>query len=164
MKFRVTFVSVLLGTVFLALFLHCRPNSPINRENFQRIKRGMTAKEVKDILGPPGDYSSGPLAVDVSPDEIWEEWRDKPEDYAEGLLEGRRKFFLGENWRNGATEWASNSGIIQIAYDWNGKVEQKEFIDVRPRYENPLQRIRRCLLGDKRQVTIPIRVSGGIGP
>jgi hypothetical protein len=165
MNLRALFIfGTSLVFLFPAMLLHCRPGSPINRENFQKIKRGMTEKEVKDILGPPGDYSSGPLTLDVSPDKIWEEWKEKPEDFAEGTLKGRRDFFLGWYWREGATEWASNTGIIQIAYDWNGRVEFKEFIDVRPRYENPLDRIRRWLLPEKREVTIPVRVHGGIGP
>jgi hypothetical protein len=37
------------------------PRAPrVTRENFDRIKEGMTRAEVEAILGPPGDYSSGP--------------------------------------------------------------------------------------------------------
>ncbi len=33
----------------------------ITRENYDRIKIGMTIAEAEAILGPPGDFSSGPL-------------------------------------------------------------------------------------------------------
>jgi hypothetical protein len=33
--------------------------SHITRENYHRIKIGMTLNEVRSILGPPGDYSTG---------------------------------------------------------------------------------------------------------
>jgi hypothetical protein len=37
------------------------PTNPhITQVNFERIKKGMTRREVEAILGPPGDYRSGP--------------------------------------------------------------------------------------------------------
>jgi hypothetical protein len=33
----------------------------ITRENFDRIKEGMSRAEVEAILGPPGDYRTGPV-------------------------------------------------------------------------------------------------------
>jgi hypothetical protein len=42
-----------------AVFLLTRP-SRITRENFDRIHTGMRREEVRAILGPPGDYSTGP--------------------------------------------------------------------------------------------------------
>ena len=117
------------------------------------------------ILGPAGDHSSGPLAVDVSPDRIWKEWKDKPEDFAEGTLMHEREIFKGLYWREGATEWACDTGIIQVAFDWDGRVQIKKFIQVRPRFEDPLDRIRRWFLkGERRDASIPMRVYGGIGP
>jgi hypothetical protein len=41
----------------------------ITSENCDRIKPGMTLAEVKAILGPPGDYTTGP--VDYSPTVCW---------------------------------------------------------------------------------------------
>jgi hypothetical protein len=35
----------------------------ITRENFERIREGMTRAEVEAILGPPGDYASGPTML-----------------------------------------------------------------------------------------------------
>jgi hypothetical protein len=155
--------------LFPAMLLHCRPGSPINRENFEKIKLGMTKKEVEEIFGPAGDHSSGPLAAFVSPDEIWEEWKDRPEDFAQGILDSRRKsLLLGWYWREGVSEWASDAGIIQLVWDWNGKIEYKGFFDARPRLVSPLDRIRRWFLREERQVVSipprPVRISGGIGP
>jgi hypothetical protein len=35
----------------------------ITRENFDRIEYGMSPAEVEAILGPPGDYRSGPVLI-----------------------------------------------------------------------------------------------------
>jgi hypothetical protein len=42
-----------------AFVLWPRPDR-VTRENFDRVKGGMTRAEVKAILGPPGDYATGP--------------------------------------------------------------------------------------------------------
>jgi hypothetical protein len=39
----------------------------ITFENFARIEEGMSQEEVEAILGPPGDYRTGPVRSDVSP-------------------------------------------------------------------------------------------------
>jgi hypothetical protein len=37
------------------------PEDRVTEANFHRIEKGMTRPEVEAILGPPGDYSTGPL-------------------------------------------------------------------------------------------------------
>jgi hypothetical protein len=51
-----------LGVVIVAgaVVLWPHPPSRITRENFDRIKVGMSRPEVEAILGPPGDYRMGP--------------------------------------------------------------------------------------------------------
>src|SRR5207244_1769666 len=44
------------------------PPSRINRENLDRIKKGMTEREVEKILGPYGRYSTGILVADLPPE------------------------------------------------------------------------------------------------
>jgi hypothetical protein len=44
----------------LPLVLWLEPD-PITRANFNRIKDGMRRAEVEAILGPPGDYTTGPV-------------------------------------------------------------------------------------------------------
>ena len=39
----------------------------ITFENFARIEEGMSQEEVEAIIGPPGDYRTGPARSDVSP-------------------------------------------------------------------------------------------------
>jgi hypothetical protein len=39
----------------------------ITRENFDRIQNGMSQAEVEAVLGPPGDYRSGPTYPDIAP-------------------------------------------------------------------------------------------------
>jgi hypothetical protein len=41
----------------------------ITLENFRRIEKGMSRAEVCGILGPPGDYTTGPLEF-VGPGEL----------------------------------------------------------------------------------------------
>jgi hypothetical protein len=36
------------------------PQNRITQENFDRVREGMSRAEVEAILGPPGDYSTGP--------------------------------------------------------------------------------------------------------
>jgi hypothetical protein len=52
-------VSVLLA-LWLTLFLS---KGRISRRNFEKIRVGMTTKEVEDILGPQGDYSTRPIEL-----------------------------------------------------------------------------------------------------
>jgi hypothetical protein len=38
------------------------PEDRITESNVDRVRRGMSQAEVKVILGPPGDYTSGPVS------------------------------------------------------------------------------------------------------
>jgi hypothetical protein len=48
----------LAGAGFTALVL-LQPHSPINLENFEKIRVGMREREVTDILGVPADHETG---------------------------------------------------------------------------------------------------------
>jgi hypothetical protein len=56
--------AVLLGGVF-ALW---PATSRVNRTNYDRIKPGMTLAEVEAVLGPPGDYTTGPVGMTAGPE------------------------------------------------------------------------------------------------
>jgi hypothetical protein len=63
----------LVAVVALAASVTSSPPQPASRitpENCDRIKPGMTLAQVKAILGPPGDYTTGP--VDFSPTVCWQ--------------------------------------------------------------------------------------------
>jgi hypothetical protein len=64
----------------------------VTSENFDRIHRGMTRSEVEAILGPPGDYASGPA---VGEEELW--WR--------------LRFQLADH------SWVGNSAWIMVTYE-----------------------------------------------
>jgi hypothetical protein len=63
----------LLGAMGLAVLvavgvfvLWPRPDR-ITRENCDRIRKGMSRAEVYAILGPPGDYGTGPVKYETAP-------------------------------------------------------------------------------------------------
>jgi hypothetical protein len=55
-------LAVLVGVG--AFVLWPRPDQPdrITRANYERLRQGMSRAEVEAILGPPGDFRSGPTA------------------------------------------------------------------------------------------------------
>jgi hypothetical protein len=59
-------LGVLVVSVLVLLAVAVKPillpagNPRLTQENFERIKEGMQMKEVEAILGPPGDYRTGP--------------------------------------------------------------------------------------------------------
>jgi hypothetical protein len=79
-----------------AFVLWSRPNR-ITRENCARIRAGMTPAEVEAILGPPGDYTTGPT------DPVSMTARDWPSEAV-------------------AKIWTGNEGWIMLAIDPNGNV------------------------------------------
>jgi hypothetical protein len=63
---RLATIAVLLATIavltFLTIGIVLWPRSPrISREQCQSIGAGMSPNEVFAILGPPGDYTTGPV-------------------------------------------------------------------------------------------------------
>src|SRR5689334_9145814 len=78
---------------------------PINRENFEKIKEGMTEEDIVANLGlPPGNYSNGPRCLHlVSPSGI------------------RCKYPLNCSLRSGLppaydASWISNNGYIRVQF------------------------------------------------
>jgi hypothetical protein len=39
------------------------PTNLVTEENCKRIHQGMTRTQVEEILGPPGDYTTGPVKL-----------------------------------------------------------------------------------------------------
>jgi hypothetical protein len=106
-----------------------RPPSRITRENFERIKEGMSRAEVEAILGPPGDYRTGRGEMDYGTEnEAW--MPDTGPDLA-----GPDFAPLETNWRRAPgqspedptlrADWMGDSFGIAIAIGQSGSVEEK---------------------------------------
>jgi hypothetical protein len=67
----------------------------VTKESYDRIHAGMTRTEVEAILGPPGDYSSGPTSGGI--------------DYG-GILEARMR-------GSDAGSWNGDTGEILLTFD-----------------------------------------------
>jgi hypothetical protein len=78
----------------------------ITRENFDRIRVGMPRADVEALLGPPGNYLTGPVA-------------DSPQVWGDPA----RVSLPGVSWR-------SDDGIISIKFNYSGKVVEKLFVPV----------------------------------
>jgi hypothetical protein len=68
-------VAGLAVLVAVGVFMPWPQQHRITRENFERIHKGMTHADVEAILGPAGDYSSGPTRPD--PDSKSSRWAMK---------------------------------------------------------------------------------------
>jgi hypothetical protein len=102
-------------TGLLLLFLpRAAATSPITKENFHRIRTGMSQVEVEDILGPSGDYTT----VAIEPVYV--------------LYRGPK----GHCRR----DWLADQGRITINFVDN-KVIEKNFLVPRPAHQNAFERI-----------------------
>jgi hypothetical protein len=85
----------------------------ITQKNFALILVGMSRADVEVILGPPGDYTTGPLTVGgsftISP------WH----------VNATR---LYPNDENGTPyDWLTDTGWYTVTFDDSGKVEGRDF-------------------------------------
>jgi hypothetical protein len=99
-------LAVLVAVGLFALWP--QPNR-ITRENCARINKGMTQAEVVAILGPPGDYTSGPMLLE---DEEW------PED---DCYRGFAAFSEGP-------AWCGDTGCVEVRVDNSGEVLACRFV------------------------------------
>jgi hypothetical protein len=86
-----------------AAFVFWPRASRVTRENFQRLHGRMTRTEVEAILGPPGDYRTGPTGAISAP-----RW-----DYLHVFEEAESP--LAEA-AGAVDEWQSDSVVIRVAY------------------------------------------------
>jgi hypothetical protein len=81
--------------------------SLVTRENFDRIKGAMSRADVEAMLGPPGDYRTGPEDVAAS-DGLWEE-----------------KIDLGDDPIAAEREWRGDTCTIRVRFNASGTVVGK---------------------------------------
>jgi hypothetical protein len=120
----------LAGLVLLAgvtaLVLWPPPSSRVTRENSDRIKQGMTQAEVEAILGPPGDYTTGPMLVDLG-----------------GGYEPVNDAYPGldRNLGSGMSVWRSDAGCVVVAYSVSGEVLFSQSVEGKRRAQGPLDNL-----------------------
>ncbi len=106
-------VALLAASGFL--LLRPDPSSQIMEANVQRIHCGMSQPEVEAILGPPGDYTTGPVRptddgswIDVS--EMY--YRPIPQDGPAKSVSRR---------------WACDTGYAEVYFDRDCRVIDADF-------------------------------------
>ena len=119
-----------LGTGTFVSVLAMMPRPRFSREDFNRIKEGMTLDEVEAVLGlPPGDYASGPL-IDCDHQKLLESWgHERALDCAKYSATWTKGWLLDDNHyqRHGDTKikgWVCDTGMFWIRLDDLGKVER----------------------------------------
>jgi hypothetical protein len=112
-------VAVAVGVVVL---WPTQPNR-ITQENCDRIKKGMSRAEVETILGPPGDYRTGPGQGVLAWDPI---------------LDGTTRLNECTNRSN----WAGDTGWVSVEFDnGDGTVRASEFIESKRIAQGPLENL-----------------------
>jgi hypothetical protein len=97
-------LAVLAVVAAVAVALRPEP-SRITRENVARVRPGMTRAEVVAILGPPDDYSSGPVRiVPGSP-----------------IVDPQKWDGLTWEW------WLTDTGLAKAAFDRQGRVVRVDY-------------------------------------
>jgi hypothetical protein len=79
----------------------------------------MSRAEVEAILGPPGDYTTGPFDID--------------DTTVRRIMEGPRA---------GAHSWFTDNCVLSIRFDDSNRVEWRGFLRVRKRPQASLENLR----------------------
>jgi hypothetical protein len=88
-------------------------------ENLRRIREGMTGAEVAAILGPPGDFSTGP--VRFRPLTLQDEDSD---------------LRLDREWT-----WLTDEGVTFVEFDADGRAQTWSFLAGWREKQNPLENL-----------------------
>jgi hypothetical protein len=123
-------LAVLAVVVAAGVVLWPRPPSRITRENFDRIREGMTRAEVEAILGPPGDYRThfGQTADGNGGEHGW---LPDPDEYKPAIATWRD---AGENpfgKFNGEATWVGDTVLVLVVIDDTGRVLETDTLERR---------------------------------
>jgi hypothetical protein len=106
------------GFVWLTL-----PPPGVTRENYERIREGMSQADVEAVLGvPPGAYGRGGIAEIASSNSI---------------------LVFDPSWRTEC--WAGDTISIQVSFDTDGRVAWKSYSVILREQETFWERLRRLL-------------------
>jgi hypothetical protein len=120
-KLLVTLVGLAVIVAAGVVVLWPRP-SRITRENFGRLKPGMTRADVEAILGPAGDYQTGETEIDRSIRPII--------NYSPRVLESSAEDTLF--W-----EWRSDTTVLLLGFDTEGRLAGGRQIPTKRITDNP---------------------------
>jgi hypothetical protein len=113
-------LAVVVAAGAIVFVLWPEPPSRITRENFERIRPGMTQAEVEAILGPPGDYRTR-----LGETECWDAWKPDPADYGPAVAIWQP--LVGLTPETSAGFWICDSMEIYIVTtDESGRVHQAQ--------------------------------------
>jgi hypothetical protein len=105
-------IGLPLAVVISAVLPGLRPHR-VTQENFDRIRKGMTPAEVQAILGPPDDYTTGPVK--------------QPPPPQTGFAEGEWSYKDGAE-RPTSDTWRSDAASIWVVYDGSGALVYRSYI------------------------------------
>src|ERR1700722_7606055 len=101
-KVLVTLVG--LAVVAVGAFVLWPRKHRITRENYERIREGMSRAELEAILGPSGDYTTGPVLLNAGTRSVIDIGDDgNPHDFP-------------------ATEWRGDTASVWVAFSASGDV------------------------------------------
>jgi len=113
----------------VAAFEAIRPQSPINKTNFDRIILGANLRDVEEILGvPPGDYTTQ-SSMDEEPVEDLD------------LL----RLLLSKVKHPNVKRWFGDNAIVVVEFNGKGQLDDKWFFRVRRQAEGLVSKLRRWL-------------------
>ncbi len=101
---RVEALAVGSLVVGIAAFLLGPPPSRVTRENFDRIREGMSRAEVEGILGPRGVYANGPV-----------------------FLPALKQCVLAGEPTDATWAWYTDDATVRIDFDESGGVVETRF-------------------------------------
>jgi hypothetical protein len=112
-------VSLAVLAIFAARPILFPPTNPhIAWENYNRITPGMSRGDVEAILGPPGDYRTGPIRYWVKP------FRPTGNPFCQQV------------------EWLSDEADIRVWFDHHGEVDCGWYEPVQPKEVGTAEKLR----------------------
>jgi hypothetical protein len=117
------------------------PRSAIHQENYEKICAGMNLVDVETLLGGPSrDESTGPLTADIDKDDQGDiklfMWREAQFIGTKGMRD--RRFPM-------TATWTSDSLVVVVEFDADGRVVETACLHVRRVRESPLELVRRWI-------------------
>jgi hypothetical protein len=129
MRRRSFFRVLVIGSAALIVAaLAFRPREcPFTEERVNRINLGMARPEIEAKLGPPGDYTTGPL------------WYTPDSDFcgfsvqamSRELVKDPQRRFMATNALYAQSCWSSDDLVFVVAFDSEGKAWQSSIYRVR---------------------------------